>query len=153
MLYQVGKHTPMGSKAQGFTLIELIITLVIVAILTTMAVPSYTNYVTNARRTDGQIALIDMANRMEKHVTTYNTYPSTISATGTSNLANMLASTASAQGYYNLSIKASDSSTYTIEATATGKQTKDTACASLTLNQLGVKGIGSSATGTADECW
>jgi type IV pilus assembly protein PilE len=51
----------------GFTLIEVMITVAIVAILAAIAVPSYNEYVQRARITEATSALSDMRNKMEQY--------------------------------------------------------------------------------------
>ena len=63
------------SRAGGFSLIELMIAIVIVAILAGVAYPSYRNYVTQARRSDAQSGIQITANRLEKFFGYCNSYP------------------------------------------------------------------------------
>ena len=51
----------------GFTLIEVMITVAIVAILAAIAVPSYSEYVQRARITEATSSLADMRNKMEQY--------------------------------------------------------------------------------------
>lgn len=51
----------------GFTLLELIISVAIVAILAAVAVPSYSQYVTQSRRADGVAELTRVMQRQEKY--------------------------------------------------------------------------------------
>jgi len=51
----------------GFTLIEVMITMAIVAILGAIAVPSYSEYVMRARITEATSQLSDMRNKMEQY--------------------------------------------------------------------------------------
>ena len=53
--------------SSGFTLIEVMITVAIVAILAAIAVPSYTEYLQRARITEATSALADMRNKMEQY--------------------------------------------------------------------------------------
>ena len=59
---------------RGFTLIELMITVVIIGILAAIAYPSYQNYTKQTRRSDAQIALTQAANQQEKFFTECNHY-------------------------------------------------------------------------------
>ena len=63
----------MKSKA-GFTLVELLIVMAIVAILGVIAVPSYRNYVVGARQNSAQQALLRMAGAMENCYSMNQTY-------------------------------------------------------------------------------
>jgi type IV pilus assembly protein PilE len=56
----------MNKKKQGFTLIEVIITMAIVAILTTIAVPTYQSSVRKSRRIEAIATLLDIQLRQEK---------------------------------------------------------------------------------------
>jgi prepilin-type N-terminal cleavage/methylation domain-containing protein len=47
----------MKKRAQGFTLMELMVVIVIVAILAAVAVPLYVNYVKDAQRTEAKGAI------------------------------------------------------------------------------------------------
>jgi len=52
-------------KRQGFSLLELMITLTIMGILLGFAYPSYQLYTIRSHRLEGQTALLDLAHRME----------------------------------------------------------------------------------------
>ncbi len=61
-------------RAGGFTLIEMLIVLAILAVLTAIAYPNYAGYITRARRIEGQIALIEAIQQQERFYTANNTY-------------------------------------------------------------------------------
>lgn len=56
-----------NAKCPGFTLIELMITVVIVAILAAVAYPSYQRYVIRSNRSEAQQFMLDVANREEEY--------------------------------------------------------------------------------------
>lgn len=59
---------------EGFTLVELMISVGIVGILAGIAYPSYQKQVQTSRRADAQVALMDFANTLERRYTETNTY-------------------------------------------------------------------------------
>jgi len=141
---------------KGFSLVELLVVLVIVGILASIAYPSYRDYITRARRSDGQASLLDLANRMERYYSEQNTYQT--ATIGTGNATDIIASNQTPEGWYTLSITAANGSSYTLQATPNGVQgTSDTICQSLTINNIGVKGVATgpagAPTGTAATCW
>jgi len=128
----------------GFTLLELMMGLAIVAILVTMAYPTYSNYIIKSRRTDGQIALLDLSSRMERFYSQNNSYQgATLTALGISPL--------SPSGFYRLAIISPQATSFIIQATPIKSQVNDTDCGALTYNQLGEKGA--AGTLASEECW
>jgi type IV pilus assembly protein PilE len=130
---------------RGFTLVELMIVLVVMAVLLSIAYPLYTSWVIKARRADGVALLYEAAQRQQQFFTINQAFTSTIGEGG------LGLGASSAEGHYTLSVAAT-ATTYTLTATRAGGQAADTRCGDLTLNHLGVKGI-SGGTLTADACW
>jgi type IV pilus assembly protein PilE len=130
-------------RAAGFTLLELMIVVAIVAILSAIAIPSYRKYVLRAHRTDATRALQDMASREENYYFNNNTYPKSATSLGTT--------FTTPNGYYLLNIPASSATNYTITAVPQLTQAQDTACGTFSLNHAGVQSV----TGTSDAvtCW
>ena len=56
------------APARGFTLIEVMITVVIVGILAAIAYPSYQNYMKRAARSAAQTLMLDLANREQQYL-------------------------------------------------------------------------------------
>jgi type IV pilus assembly protein PilE len=126
-----------SKNQQGFTLIELMIVLVIIAILASIAYPSYQDSVRKARRSDAQAGMLQIVNYMERIYTEKNTYASvTIAASGVTS------------DYYTFTSPIPDltATTYTLTAVPKGAQTDDS-CGTLTLTQTGVKGADTAG------CW
>jgi len=141
---------------KGFTLMELMITLVIVGILTTIAVPSYKDYIMRARRSDGKSALMDLASQMERFYSERNTYVGATIGGGGAN--EVRSSPTSTDGWYTLAITTQTASNFTIQASPNNAQaTADTTCQTLTMTNLGVKGIaagsGGTPSGPVTKCW
>ena len=123
----------------GFTLMELMVTVVIVGILAAIAYPTYMDYVYRSRRSDGQNALLNLANYMEHFFTENNTYTgATLTSGGVTG--SLGVTNTSREGYYTVSISSNTGTAYTLTATPTGSQAGDTACPSLTVTNTGLKG-------------
>jgi type IV pilus assembly protein PilE len=120
--------------ALGFTLIELMITVAIVAILASVALPSYQNYIARGRRDTAKACLLERAQYMERHYTTNMAYTGGASAPATPCVTELAA-------HYTFDFNgAPTATTFTARATAQGGQaTRDAACSPLTVTQAGVK--------------
>lgn len=125
----------MNKTPHGFTLIELMITVVILGTLAAIAYPAYQDRVEKARRADAQAALLELSTLMEGYYTENNTY------VGAATPADVGGSATSAKRYYNLSITNLTASTYTLNAApdAGGPQASDS-CGTLTLTHTNIKG-------------
>ena len=150
---------------KGFTLIELVVTMLIAAILAAIAIPAYSNYVRKAHRTDAKNALLDLASLEERFFSTNYTYSATWSDLGYSGASTALPV---GSGYYTVATPsitpASPPTTtspgspaaYTLTATAaTGTdQMKDTTCRTFTVNSAGVRtAADASSNDTTSTCW
>lgn len=67
------RHAPVSAQG-GFTLIELMIAVAVIAILASIAVPSYRGYVERATRTDAHAGLMEAAGQLERCYTVNNSY-------------------------------------------------------------------------------
>ena len=62
--------------ARGFTLIELMITVAIIALLASIAYPAYTSAVVKGKRSEGRTALTDLMQQQERYLTQTGSYMS-----------------------------------------------------------------------------
>ncbi|MFD2111467.1 type IV pilin protein [Thiorhodococcus fuscus] len=139
----------------GFTLVELMIALALLAILATIAIPSYEQQVRQARRTDGQSGLMAIAIAQERFRAHCTQYAQRLS--GTRNCASSEAtntytlgvSDTSPEGYYRFSLDSVSASGFNARATASGPQARDhegdVSCTVLGLDQDGNR--------TPRDCW
>ncbi len=70
------------SRGAGFTLIELMIAVAVVAILAAVAYPSYADYIRKGKRAAAQAALMDIASRQQAWLLDRRAYSSDLSALG-----------------------------------------------------------------------
>ncbi len=129
---------------QGFTLVELMIVVAIVGILGAISMSFYGNYVTDANRTDGRMALTETATSLEKCKALYSAYNSAN--------CNVAFPVTSDEGLYTVAATAIAGATFLLTATpvAGARQAGDTDCTTLTLTSSGIEG-GTGADVT--ECW
>ena len=67
------KHS-FPRKRNGFTLIELMITVAIIAILASIAYPSYQQYIIRSKRSAAQAQMMDIANRQQQFLLANRSY-------------------------------------------------------------------------------
>jgi type IV pilus assembly protein PilE len=138
-------------RARGFTLIEVMITMAILAILAAVAVPAYFDSVRKSRRADAITALSAIAQKQENWRSNNPTYTTDLSTAGL-NVPNP------SSGYYTLAvtIPAGASSAVAFSATATraGSQISDAACGNLTLAaSAGQFTYSSTGAQPSSRCW
>ena len=134
------------SKKQGFTIIELMIVLVIVAILLALAYPSYVEYVRKGKRGEAQQLLLNWAVNQEIWRSNNSTYADIDELPVPTN------------DNYTFNLVGDPTATsYVLRAEASGDQKKDKArngesCEFMFLNQSGQKYNASGDT-TKVACW
>ena len=141
---------PRRRHGGGFTLMELLIAMSVVALLALIIVPAYTAQVQKSRRGDAKNALLDLAAREERYFATNNTYTSTASTLGYGGTFPVAVSSSGVSSYA-LSVTAATTTGFTATAAPTGPQAND-ACGTYTLNDQGTQGnTGNSQ--TSPPCW
>ena len=119
------------SRQRGFTLIELMIVVVVVAILAAVAIPNFLDQLRKSRRSDAMRGLSDLQLRQERWRASNATYASSMDVL----LGSAAATTSYNSGstYYSFSISGTSATGFTVSATAKGAQVSDTACSPMQL--------------------
>lgn len=148
-------------KDRGFTLIELMITLAVVAILAAIAYPTYQDSVRKSRRADAKSVLLNAGQWMERFYTENNRYDQDRGGTAVALPAGLSqAPIEGATKYYNISLTncagaaTVTANTFTLSAVPiAGTAQVNDRCGALTLTNTGVRGVCVAAPPTVDECW
>lgn len=136
----------VGGQSRGFSLIELLIVIAIVGILSAIAIPAYTHYITGTRRAAAEACLANFASYMERYHATNMDY--SLAALPTLGCA----SAQNTGDHYGYSLADDSATAYTLQAKPTGVQaTRDAQCGNLSITQSGQRGASGSA-GVAG-CW
>lgn len=140
--------------AGGFTLIELMITVAVVAVLAAIALPAYQGYLQRAARAEAKAALLENAGFLERNFSESYRYHQDSHGEDLVLPVLRVPRDGGTQMYaITLDSAATTTSTFRIVAAPVpGSAATQDACGSLTLNQLGQKGV-AGASRSASECW
>jgi len=127
------------THTQGFTLIELMIVVAVIAILVAIAYPSYQSHVIKTRRAAAAACMVELAQFTERYYTTNQSYEdAALPSTSCQDELN---------GFYTFSFSAPPTATaFSITAEAQGTQENDTQCGDLSINERGTKSVSVSGT-------
>ena len=144
------KYAHIARRQQsGFTLIEVMIVVAIIAILSAVAYPSYQDSIRRSARADAQADMMELVQRSERFFTQNNRYDQTRAAVAYALPFSQSPRTGGAK--YNFTfVSAAPGQAYTLTATPAGGQVADT-CGTLSINQLGVSLPAQGTNGR--DCW
>ena len=153
----------LHKRPRGFTLIELMIVVAIVAILAAVALPQYFGSIRKSRRADAITLMAHVAQAQERWRGNNTTFANdfgfsllnvrSTSASGVTSLTEL---------YYTISVPTNTGTAYTVRAIARASQTSDTSCLAMEMRMSGgnLTYVSSTSAGTiatsttdANRCW
>jgi type IV pilus assembly protein PilE len=111
---------------QGFTLIESLLSVALMAILMSIALPNFEQHWQISRRQDAQNSLLQLHLKQLQWRGLHAQYANTLSDLG-------WASDVSSAGHYSLQLQNAGIQSYELHATAMGMQTRDIPCTKMSL--------------------
>jgi len=124
----------VARRARGFTLIEVMITVVIIGILAAVAYPSYQDYIRRGNRSAAQSFMMTIAQRQEQYLLTNRSYTATIGSGGLG-----LTAPTETNARYTITMTTPTATSYLITATPEGNQVVAGKFGVLTLSSDGTK--------------
>jgi type IV pilus assembly protein PilE len=130
-------------KNFGFSLIELMVVVTVLAILSSIALPIYRDYILQARRSEARAALEEIRNLQHEFFQNYKRFASRTEL-GYSNTTE--------HAYYQINISP-NTLRYSATATAIGNQSDDRDCAQFSYTSIGALIAYDSASNLNSDCW
>lgn len=138
------KNEPLSIKTRGFTLIELMIAVAVIAILAAIAIPNYQEYVRRGYRSEARAGLLQAAQWMERAATATGVYPTSLPGS-LADVPSKRYKIAFADGNTN--------AVFTLGAAPQNSQQSDK-CGTLTISNTGLRGANGTTSGDiVAECW
>lgn len=139
------------AAARGFTLIEVMVAAAIIAILTAIAYPSYTESLRRGYRTEAQATLHDATQYMQRFLASHDRYDRQRDGTAVALPSDLTQSPRTGVARYQIVIASSSTTRYTLEARPTGASASDP-CGVFVLTSLGQRNVRAGSR-TVAECW
>ncbi|ANH70306.1 hypothetical protein ABE85_05990 [Mitsuaria sp. 7] len=143
------ERTTAWIKRRGFSLIELLTVLAIVAVLATLTLPGFRDQVVKGRRAEARDALQAIQLAQERFRSRNPRYAD--------RLEDIEQPATTTSGLYRLRIVQADATRYRVEATAQGSQTADAKCRVLTLRlevgSVTTTGFDAQGVEQSNACW
>lgn len=138
-----------STRLHGFTLIEVMITMAIIGVLASIALPSYTRYMARAHRAEARIQLLQVAQFMQRFYAANDSYSEDRSATAVINaipdsLKQSPGDASSSAAFYNLSIPTNTLSSMSFSLRMepkVGNKMANDECGTFAIDSTGVKTV------------
>ncbi|MDH4258977.1 MAG: prepilin-type N-terminal cleavage/methylation domain-containing protein [Gammaproteobacteria bacterium] len=144
------------SNRNGFTLIEVMVALVIVAITASFALASYRRYLVRSYRLEAVQALLTAAAEQEKFHLAHGRYSDRLDATGGDDPPGLPVSSTTPQRRYEMTIELADAAAFRLAAqpAAGGGQMNDTECRRFSIDESGRRqALDSTGVDSTRRCW
>jgi type IV pilus assembly protein PilE len=133
------RRRALARTPSGITLIELMVSLAVVAIMMAVAYPSYLEQIRKGRRADAQAVLMEAAHFMERFATENQRYDRDLASVAVSLPAALRTSPkGSTTATYNISLLSVSQELFALQAVPVGAQASDV-CGTMTITQAGEK--------------